>query len=93
MYIYYAVTNTLSSHMIRINLKYDILYTRIAQFHPNNPHKSTIRKDNPCSPPPRIKTTMNSNVYDPDLYYTSYTRARAHACTHARTHTDCSRNY
>ena len=49
-YIYHALTRALSAHMIHIHLKYDILYTRRAQFH--HPHKRTIQKDKPFLPPP-----------------------------------------
>ena len=47
MYIYHALINALSAHMTHINLNnYDILYTRRAQSHQNNPHKAPYGKTN-----------------------------------------------
>ena len=71
MYIYHALTNTLSTH-IHINL--NILYTHIE-------HSPTKTAHMEKQPP--YTHTMNSNVYDTDLYHTSYMYTR----------NDCSRNW
>ena len=46
MYIYHALVNALSAHMIPINLKYDILYTRREQSIQNYLHKILYGKTN-----------------------------------------------
>ena len=48
IYIYHALINALSAHMIHINLNM-IFYTHVelAQFHPNNPHKAPYGKTPP----------------------------------------------
>ena len=40
MYNYHALINALSAHITHHEPKYDILYTRRAQSHQNNPHKA-----------------------------------------------------
>ena len=93
MYIYYALINAQSVHMIHIN--YDILYTCRSQSYQNNLHKVLYRKTNTHTDThhtythTRTQTAMISDVYDIDLYHTSYMRTYtyAHAHTHTHTHT------
>ena len=76
MYIYYALISALSAHMIHINLNM-VFYTYVE----HSPIITTHTKQAMERPPPPPPTTMNLNVYNTDLYHTSYMR------THAHTHT------
>ena len=58
------------------------VYTHRAQSYQNNPHKAPYGKTN--TTPPHTKKqnnnpTMDSNVYDTDLYHTSYMRSLVRA--------------
>ena len=91
MYIYHALINALSAHMIHINglNNYDILYTRRAQSHQNNPHKAPYGKTN-NSPPKKKqkKQLLQMCVRHWSVSNNAYMRARTHT-----THNDCSRNW
>ena len=67
MYIYHALINTLSAHMIHISLNM-IFYTHVE----HSPTKTTHTKQDMERQPPAQHTqnTMNLNVYDTDLYHT-----------------------
>ena len=85
MYIYHALINALSTHMIRINLNM-ILYTHVEHSSTQTTHtKHYIKRQTPLPLP--MNKNHNSNVYDTDLYHTSYMCTRAHACMHAHVHT------
>ena len=79
MYIYCVLINTLSAHIIHINL--DILYTCTDVEHSpikNNLHKVFYGNTH---------TAINLNVHDTDQYHTSYMH------THTHNEYDCSRNW
>ena len=67
MYIYHALINALSAHVIHINLNM-IFYTHVK----HSPTKTTHTKQDTERPLPqtRAKALMNLNVYDTDLYCT-----------------------
>ena len=73
MYIYRALVNALSAHMIHINLN-TIFYTHIE----HSPAKTTLTKDHmerqmtPSHTRTHTQTTVNLNLYDTDLYHASY---------------------
>ena len=54
MYIYHALINALSAHMIHINLNM-IFYTHVEQSHQNNQHKAAYGKT------PKTTTTTTTN--------------------------------
>ena len=71
MYIYYALINALSAHMIHINLNM-IFYTHVE----HSPTKTIDIKY-------YTKQNKNQNMH----YTHTHTHALTHARTHARTHT------
>ena len=96
MYIYRALINALSTHMIHVNLKM-MFYTHVEQSPiRNNLHK--VLYGNTHTHTHTHKTAMNSNVHDTDQYHTCMhahmhthagmqARTHAHAHTHTHTHT------
>ena len=79
MYIYHALINALSAHMIHINLNM-IFYTHVE----HSPTKTIFIKY--CMEQhTHAQTAMSSNMYDTDLY--AQACARTQACAHKRTHT------
>ena len=73
MYIYHAFINTLSAHIIFINL--NMIFCTYVE---HTPTKTIYIKDYTET---HTHTALNSNVYDTDVYHTC-------AHTHARTHTN-----
>ena len=74
-YIYHALINTPSAHMTHINL--NIIFCSHVEHGPTKTTHTKPHRERQTTPPPphthtRIKTTMNSNVYDTDLYHTPY---------------------
>ena len=80
MYIYHVLINALSIHKIHINLSM-ILYTH-AEHSPTKTTHTKHHMERPPPPPPpppnthTHKTTMNSNVYNTDLYHVYIIHAR-----------------
>ena len=79
MYIYHALINILSVHMIHINLN-TIFYTHIEQ----SPTK-TIYTKYYMEKQTHTQTAMNSDMYDIDLCVRPCMHARTHAGTHTHT--------
>ena len=78
MYIYHALINALSAHMIHINLNM-IFYTHVE----HSPTKTIYIK---------YYTEKQTHALDTQHTHThTHTHARTHARTHA--HNDCSRNW
>ena len=78
MYIYDALINALSAHMIHINLNM-IFYTHVE----HSPTKTIY-----------IKYYKKKYIYIKTHTHThTRTHAHTHTHTHAHTHTDCSRNW
>ena len=78
MYIYHALINALSAHMIHINLNM-IFYTHVK----HSPTKTIYIKY-------YLKIILKNNNNNKNALQT---RARAHTHTHTHTYTDCSRNW
>ena len=87
MYIYHALINALSAYMIPVNPDM-IFYTHVEHSSTQATHTKhhTKRQTPPTPHHHEQKASMNSNVYNTDLYHTSYMHARTHAHSHARTH-------
>ena len=77
MYIYHALINALSAHMIHINLN------MIFSTHVKHSPTKTIY----------IKYYLNKKTKQKKHYKHAHTHTRACAHTHTHTHTDCSRNW
>ena len=91
MYIYHVFINTLNAHIILINLNM-IFYTYVE----HTPTKTIYIKDyteTHTYTHTHTHTTLNSNVYDTDVYHASYMCTHAHTHIHTHTHADCSRNW
>ena len=71
MYIYHAVINSLSAHMIYINLNMTF-YTHVEHSSTKITHTKQDTEGQPHPAPTHTKNTMNLNMYDTDLYQTSY---------------------
>ena len=77
MYMYHALINTMSTHTIHVNLNM-ISYAHIEHSSTQTTHTKHNMERQTTPPPPqhthtqKQKTTMNSNVYNADLYHTSY---------------------
>ena len=82
MYIYCMLINTLSAHIVHINLNI-IFYTHVE----HSPIKNNLHKVLYGNTHTHIHTQkMNLNVHDTDQYHTSYMRTCAHTHTHTHTH-------
>ena len=82
MYIYHALINALSAHMVHTNLNM-IFYTHVEHCST----QSTIRKDK--HPPP---THPNTKTPQWIQMCTTLICVVHHTCAHTHTHNDCSRN-
>ena len=79
MYIYHALINALSAHMIHINLNM-IFYTHVK----HSPIKTIYIKY-------YLKINLKITIIIKTHYKHAHTRTHTHAHTH--TYTDCSRNW
>ena len=82
MYIYHALINALSAHMIHINLNM-IFYTHV-EHSPTKTTRAKLHKERQTHTPTRTHARTLARTH---AHARSHKHTRTHARTHAHTHT------